>query len=289
MTVESKVAARAMAPGEPSVAGERPWLAEVVRRESGRRRHDRWVVWLSRIATLVVVLGAWQATAALGLVRAASIGEPTQIVGELGSLLTSQSLYQNLWITLQEALLGLVFGIIGGTIVGVALAAQKQISQALQPLIIGFHSMPKIALAPFAIIWLGLGISSKVLLAALGVFILVLFNVLAGIESIEPEMTANLRVLGFGRLAVVRIVVLPYVGVWIITAMKVSIAAALTGAIVGEYVGAGGGMGSEIVLAVAGESLNAVFALLVVFGVVSSLMYGVVSLLEGWSLRWKRS
>ena len=174
--------------GEPSITvlsgpeADRPdWLEEFAARESRARRYDQAMVWVERVVIVVVVLAVWQALESFKVISADTISDPVDVVRYFfGTLLEQSGFYTDLWLTFQEMILGLILGVAAGVIVGVALGLMPRVASAFQPVIVGLNAVPKIALAPLAVVWLGLGIQSKILIAALGVFFVVFFNIIGG-------------------------------------------------------------------------------------------------------------
>ena len=281
--------------GEPSTTvlsgleADRPgWLEEFAARESRARRYDQAMVWVERVVIVVVVLGVWQALESFKVISADTISDPVD-VGRyfFGTLLEQSSFYTDLWLTFQEMILGLILGVAAGVIVGVALGLMPRVASAFQPVIVGLNAVPKIALAPLAVVWLGLGIQSKILIAALGVFFVVFFNIIGGLADRDPVLSQNVRMLGLSRLQTLTTVLLPSIGMWVVTALKVAISLALIGAIVSEYVGANAGLGYEINAAINSVQVTRMVALLVVVAIIGCLLYGLIALAEKQILRWR--
>jgi NitT/TauT family transport system permease protein len=264
------------------------WLKEFASRELRARRRDLGMVWVERIVIVVVVLAVWQCLEWFNVISPATISDPVDVVRYFfGTLLEQPSFYTDLWLTFQEMILGLIVGSAAGAVVGVALGLLPRVASAFQPVLVGLNAVPKIALAPLAVVWLGLGIQSKILIAALGVFFVVFFNVIGGLADRDPVLTQNVRMLGLSRFQTLTAVLLPSIGVWVVTALKVAISLALIGAIVGEYVGANAGLGYEINNAINSVQVTRMVALLAVVAIIGCLLYGVISLAEKQILRWR--
>ena len=156
-----------------------------------------------------------------------------------------------------------------------------RVSRALMPLMTGLNGLPKLALGPLFIIWFGLGLQSKVLISALMVFFIFAFNLYSGVRSVDPALVAAVRLLGGSRWQVLGTVIWPACLPWL--------GLALSGAIVGEYLGSTQGMGW--LLSAAGDVYNAqrVLCCVLVLVVIIVLLDGVVRLLERRLLRWQRS
>lgn len=269
-------------PGEPA------WLEQFAVRERRAWRHDSAMVWVERAVIVVVVLAVWQCLESFHVIGKDTISDPVDVVVYFfGTLLEQAGFYSDLWLTFQEMILGLLVGVAAGSIVGVALGLMPRVASAFQPVLVGLNAVPKVALAPLAVVWLGLGVQSKILIAALGVFFVVFFNVIGGLADQDPVLTQNVRMLGLTRVQTLTAVLLPSIGVWVVTALKVAISLALIGAIVGEYVGANAGLGYDINTAINSVQVTRMVALLVVVAIIGCALYGLIVAAEKQILRWR--
>ena len=144
---------------------------------------------------------------------------------------------------MEEAVLGFLIGVAGGIVVGVLLGQVRFLSEVLSPYIKAVNALPRIVLGALFIIILGLGMSSKVVLAAFLVFFVVFFNAYQGVREVDGNLINNARVLGASRLQLVRNVVIPSAMTWIIASLHVAFGFAVIGAVVGEVLGAQHGLG----------------------------------------------
>ncbi len=155
------------------------------------------------------------------------------------------------------------------------------------PLLTGLNGVPKLALGPLFIIWLGLGLKSKVLIAGLMVFFVFAFNLYAGIRSVDRSLVLSVELLGATRGQVLRKVLWPASLPWVMASLRTALGLSLSGAIVGEYLGASRGMGWAI--SAAGERYDTaqvlcyVFVIVVLVIVLDCVLRGV----EKWVLRWQ--
>ena len=230
--------------------------------------------------TLVILLAAlalWEGAAAAGHVDEFFFSRPSLLWAEFRDMVASGTLARHLATTGQEAGLGLLFG-------GVL---APRVSRALMPLMTGLNGLPKLALGPLFIIWFGLGLQSKVLIATLMVFFLFAFNLYSGVHSVDPALVSAVRLLGGSRGQVLRKVLWPACLPWLLASLRTGLGLALSGAIVGEYLGSTQGMGW--LLSAAGDVYNAqrVLCCVLVLVVLIILLDGVVRLLERRLLRWQ--
>jgi NitT/TauT family transport system permease protein len=255
----------------------------------GRRR--RVLVNTARVALFVVVFGGWELFARLKIVDPFFFGEPSKIVLQVKDWITSGTQAGSLWVqvevTLEEAVLGFLIGVALGVVCGIALGRVKLLADVFGPYIKAVNSIPRIVLGSIFIVWLGLGLSSKVLLAVVLVFFAVFFNAFQGTREVDRNLVANARILGASKRQVTFQVVLPSALTWIIASLHVSFGFALIGAIVGEFLGAQKGLGLLISQAQGTFNPNGVFAAMLIIAVVALIAEGLIGLLERRLLAWR--
>jgi NitT/TauT family transport system permease protein len=273
------------APSKRDAGADRTALA---RRQRLRRRV---LVNLARLAVLVVCVGSWQLLASTGTIDKFYTGEPSGICSKLWDWVrhgTSQgSLGDQVWVTLEETLLGFGIGVALGVVFGILLGRLRFLSDVFAPYIKTLNSIPRILLGSVFAIWFGLGISSKVTLAAVLVFFGVFFNAFQGAREVDRNLIANARILGAGNVKVTWHVVVPSALSWITTSLHVAFGFAVTGAIVGELLGAQQGLGLLIFQAQANFDPDGVYAGLVITAAFALAAEGLITLLERRLLRWQ--
>ena len=192
---------------------------------------DRY--WRGAIGIIIVGLGLWE-FASGRLIKPFWISSPSEIWRQLGEWIATGELWLHVEVTLSETVMGFGFGAVSGVAVGLALGLNRRLAAVLDPFIVAFYSLPKIALAPLFILWFGVGLTSKVVLATFVVFFLVFYNTYAGTLAVEAELVDVLRLMGARRSQIIRKVILPSALIWIFTGMKSSVPYALIGAVVGR-------------------------------------------------------
>jgi NitT/TauT family transport system permease protein len=256
-----------------------------------RRKRRKTLVLATQIAVLVVVLGSWQFGAMVGLIDPFFFGSPVGIVQRLADWFVNGTAYGSfwtqVWITLEESIFGFIFGVGSGIILGVLLGEVPFLADVFSPYIKIINALPRIVLGSIFVIWLGLGLPSKVLLAAVLVFFVVFFNAFQGVRSVDRNLIANARILGASHLQVVRHVVVPSAMTWIIASLHVALGFSIIGAIVGEFLGAQGGLGLVIATAQNTFDSNGVFGAMLVIGVLALGGEALMSLLERRLLAWR--
>ena len=271
----------------PAAPGEIP-AASAVRRQARRRRLG---VHAARAATFVVIVGGWQLLTSWKIIDPFFFGQPSGIVLRLRDWVEHGTAYGSLWlqvwITMKEALLGFAYGVAGGVVFGVLLGQVRFLADVLGPYIKAMNAIPRIVLGSIFVVWLGLGTTSKVMLAAVLVFFVVFFNAFQGVREVDRNLVANVRVLGASRFQVIRNVVLPSALTWIIASLHVAFGFSIIGAIVGEFLGAQKGLGLVIATAQNNFDPDGVFAAMLIIAVLALTAEWVIGRLERRLLSWR--
>ena len=212
----------------------------------GRSHHSRLFVNVVRATLVVFWLGSWELTART-VIDPFFYSMPSQIWAKLVTWFTvgtSQgTIWENISITLQEAVLGFFIGSLAGIVLGILLGRSPFFADVLAPFIKGANAIPRIVLASLFVIWFGLGMSSKVATAVVLVFFAVFFNAFQGAREVDRVLVDNARILGASRWDLMRTIILPSATSWILASLHVAFGFALIGAIVGEFTGADKGLG----------------------------------------------
>jgi NitT/TauT family transport system permease protein len=162
----------------------------------------------------------------------------------------------------------------------------RTIYRGLYPVMIGFNSIPKVAVVPILIIWFGIGIVPAVLTAFLISFFPIVVNVATGLASMEPELEDVLRALGAKKLDIMLKVGIPRTQPYLFGSLKVAITLAFVGAVMSETIGANSGLGHLMVQAGSNFQMPLVFACLLGLAVEGIVMYAVFAYVEAYFTGW---
>jgi NitT/TauT family transport system permease protein len=249
-------------------------------------------LFVRRLVAVVAIVAFWElVTGGFGLgivwVNPIILARPSRAIAELFHYADTGLLLTDVQMTFTAAFTGLLIGLIGGTAVGVVFGYWKGLADTLEPIIVALNSLPRIAVAPLLIMWLGLGIPSKVFISLFAVFFVIFFNAFLGTRSVDPDLVRSMQVMGASRAQVARFVVLPSVASWIFAALRTSVSFAFTATITGEFVGSSAGLGYRLVIAAGLLNTNRVFAILFVLMVIGVVLVEITKAVEGWLLRWR--
>lgn len=255
------------------------------------RRRRTQLIWLGRIAVPIIVIGGWQLFTSLGIVDKFFFGQPSGVWTSLVHLFRHGtafgSIWLNLWITIKEALYGFLLGTGAGIVLGLLLGQNRILAEVIGPYIKILNSIPRIILGAIFIVAFGLGTFPKVLLAAVLVFFIVFFNAFQGVREVDPNLVANVRVLGASPLQVARHVTIPSALTWIIASLHTAFGFAIIGALVAEVLGAQHGIGLIISQAQGQFDMNTVFACMTIMSAVTLVAEYLITLLEKRVLSWR--
>jgi NitT/TauT family transport system permease protein len=198
-----------------------------------------------------------------------------------------KTIWQHLLITLTEGVLAFVIGAVAGIALAFWLARNALLSAVFDPYIKMLNALPRVVLAPIFMLWLGLGIWSKVALGVTLVFFIVFFNVYQGVKEVSPTVLANARMLGMSERQLFQHVYWPSALSWMFSSLHTSVGFAIIGAVVGEYLGSAAGLGYLINQAEGTFDTTGVFAGMVILAVFVLIIDGLVTLVERRLLVWR--
>jgi NitT/TauT family transport system permease protein len=244
-------------------------------------------IYIGRIAIVAVILAFWQ-LASGSLLPKYLISSPSDVATRLYDLFKSGSVWADLGITSEELLLGFGLGVVSGVIVGVVLGGWKIGAALLEPLLAAINGIPKIALAPLFLLWFGIGMGSKVAIAAMTVFFVMFYNVFMGMGTVPPGLTNALQIMGAKRSTMIRRLILPQLTVPILAGLKAGVSFAMIGVVVGEFVAADSGLGYYVRNATDLFDSPGVYAGIILLMALVLIGVSLVSALERRLLRWQR-
>jgi NitT/TauT family transport system permease protein len=253
--------------------GVRPW------RGDWRLARDRCLLFLAAMA-------AWE-IAGRFILDPLWISRPSLVSVRLWAMMLSGELWKHTERTFVEAALGLLLALVVGVPVGIAMARYKYASTVAEPFMMGLYSLPRVALAPLFIIWFGIDLTSKVIMAFSTVLFIFILNIQQGLKTADQDILDLFRTMHAPRSYVVRKVLLPMLVPWIIAALRIGVGLALVGAVVAELVGASAGLGWYIESSAGQLDTTGVFAGLVMLTVLAVAGNAVVAQLDQRFSSWR--
>src|SRR5438128_513262 len=249
-------------------------------------RLDPRYTWMRQVAALAALLAVWEAADRANLLNPIHGPSPSRVGAALVDLFADGRIWPHLEATFGAALGGLALGILVGVALGVVAALVPFVAELLEPVMTVLNAIPRVILAPLFVIWLGIGLASKIALAFILVAVLIFFTVFTGIRQVDRKLVERIITLGGGRWALVRHVYLPSLAAWILGSLKVAVGFAFTGACVGEFVAASRGLGYLLSFAQSTYNSALMFALILLIMAVVLVIFAVAGQLEKYLLRW---
>jgi len=242
---------------------------------------------LSPALFTIALFVIWEVVCKAFKVPLAILPAPSEVFGALWQY--RKPIADNSWVTLWTTLAGFGIATAFGLLLGIAIGWHRAIYAGIYPVLIGFNSVPKVAVVPVLILWFGLGEIPAILTAFLISFFPIVVNVATGLATTEPELEDVLRALGASKLDVMRKVGIPRSLPYFFGSLKVAITLAFVGAVVSETVGSNKGIGKLMLDAQAAFQVPIVFAGLLVLAVLGILLYAATAAIEtrftGWAFR----
>lgn len=235
----------------------------------------RYKVAILRLLLAAAIVGSWQ-LASGRLIDAIFVSSPLAVAVRLVELFGSGEIFMHLRATVTAVVEGYVVGAIVGIGLGFATGRSATLSQTIEPFLMAFYSIPKMALAPLFVIWLGIGLASKVAIVFISVFFLTFFNTYAGVKNVSEDLINLARIMRASRRTVLLKVILPAATPSIILGLKMGLPYGIIGAFVGEFIASNRGIGYFILYS------SSVFDSTGVFAGVFTLLALVV--LANWGL-----
>jgi NitT/TauT family transport system permease protein len=241
---------------------------------------------LCQVALGVVILLLWQGTSGR-LVDNFFISNPIDVGRRLLDWISDGSLFIHIWATVHATVLGFIVGSIGGVVLGIWLGVSPFTSRLLNPYLNALNALPKVALAPLFVLWFGLGIESKVALAAVLVLFLVFLNTYAGVREVDQDLIDGARLMKATRTQVITKVIIPSAMSWVFAGLKISVPYALIGAVLGEMIAANRGLGYLVQFSGSQFDSAGVFAVLIVIALLAVALNFLVEFVQHRMQQWR--
>jgi NitT/TauT family transport system permease protein len=232
----------------------------------------------------VILIAAWQAAIVLTNFPRVIVPPPSDIA--LSIIRNRGTLLANSWPTILTAVEGFLISTVLGAVLAVGVVSFRLLRDALFPSLVAFQIIPKIALAPIFVIWLGTGIESRLAFTVFISFFSVLIATADGLETVEKSLLKLCRSLNATRLRVLIHVQLPTAIPFLLAGMKIAITMAMIGTIIGEFISSRAGLGYLILTAAGRLDTNLIMASIAVLCAWGLLLYGAIELFERTVTRW---
>jgi NitT/TauT family transport system permease protein len=215
------------------------------------------------------------------------MSSPSGVFSAAKALFGSGEIYPDLWVSFQEFSLGYGLAVLLGIPLGLSVGWYKKFSYVMDPFISALNATPRIAFLPLIIIWLGIGLTSKVSIVFLGAIFSLLINTMNGVKTTDARLLKAARSFGASEFQTFKSVVLPSCLPFILTGLKLGVGRALIGVMVGEMYAATAGIGFMITVAGATFQTDKVFVGVMVFSFAGLIAMDILSRIERRVERWR--
>ena len=245
-----------------------------------KQKKKKIIITVSRWLILVVLLGVWELCASLKLIDPFITSSPSRVIKTIGELYAGGTLFYHIGITLMETLAGFAIAVILGYAIAVGLWASDSARKILEPYIVVLNSLPKIALGPLIIIWIGTGYNAIIFMTVIVSVILCIMNMLAGFIAVDKTKLLLMKAMGANKATTLRKLIIPASLPALMNTLKVAVGLAWIGSIMGEYIVSKAGLGYLIVYGGQVFKLDLVMSATFILCVLAGAMYGIIALIE---------
>lgn len=236
---------------------------------SSTSRSGRTLILIGQLIVGVVLLVFWELSPELLGVNVFWFSRPSLVFEKAVELFDAGILLRHISLTLLETGFGFILGSLAGLVIGFAIAPFARLNAILEPFLLVANAFPKVAMAPLFIIWFGVGLQMKIAVAFSLVVVVMMLSALSGTRAVRRDLINNARLLGATQSQILLKIILPSIGPWLFAGFKISLAFALIGAVLGEFIAAQGGVGYLVEQGMSNFDSSVVFLGLVVLLLIS--------------------
>jgi len=251
-------------------------------------RNRRTAVNVTRLVLLVVFFTFWEIAGTQKWIDPFLVSQPSRMVKTLIILYKEGTLFKHIWVTCMETIIGFVSGTLVGTFIAILLWWSDFLCKVLDPYLVVLNSLPKTALIPVLIFWIGNGQPAIIVIALLVSVVVTIMSVLLGFQEVDEDKIKLLKTFGASRFQILTKVILPSSVPNIMSALKINVGLSWVGVIVGEFLVAREGLGFLIVYGGQVAQLDMVMTSIIILAVAAYLMYLAVSFIEKYCMKWRQ-
>ncbi len=241
----------------------------------------------TQVLILIAFFVIWEIVAQQNIIDPFLFSQPSRMITAMTDMATSGILFKHIGVTLYETVLGFLLGTIFGTLIAILLWWNDFISDVTEPYLVVLNSLPKTALAPIIIVWLGNNMTSIIATALMTSIVVTIMTVLNGFLHIDSDKIKLIQTFGGTKKQVLTKVILPASVPTIISALKINVGLSFVGVIVGEFLVAQYGLGYLIVYGSQIFKLDWVMLSVILLAIMAAIMYQLIVLLEKKFLKWR--
>jgi putative hydroxymethylpyrimidine transport system permease protein len=270
-------------PDRATPVAEQPAMAPPAAPYTGRLRRLTGS-WVPAALIVLVLLGVWEGYVRLWAVPKWLLPAPSLIAMTL--VVSWELLLDHTLVTLLEVVVGFGLSLLGGVALACGIAASRTLERALYPFVIASQMVPIIVIAPLLLIWVGYGLTPKVIVVALTAFFPIVVNMVDGLKSVDPDAVNLLRTMGASRWQIFVKVQVPTSLPFLFSGLRVAMAVSIIGAVIGEWMGSSQGLGYLMIRSKPQFLTERVFAAIVVLSVMGVALFVLVGVIEKLAIPW---
>ena len=240
--------------------------------------------WLPAGLIVLVLLGIWEGYVRLWAVPKWLLPAPSVIAMTL--VVSRELLLDHTLVTFVEVVIGFGLSLLGGVLLACGIAASRTLERALYPFVIASQMVPIIVIAPLLLIWVGYGLTPKIIVVALTAFFPIVVNMVDGLKSVDPDAVNLLRTMGASRWQIFVKVQVPTSLPFLFSGLRVAMAVSVIGAVIGEWVGSSQGLGYLMIRSKPQFLTERIFAAIVILSVMGVALFVLVGVIEQLAIPW---
>lgn len=245
-----------------------------------KRTTSKIITATTQIGILVTIIALWEIFAITGVIDTFILSSPSRILRAIADLYSAGSLFHHISTTLSEALIGFAIATIGGYLIAILLWWNDYLRKILDPYIVVLNSLPKIALGPIIIIWVGVGTSAIITMDILIMIVISIISMLNAFRQVDDSKIMLLRSMGANKFQILFKLIIPSALSEFVSLLKINVGLTWVGTIMGEYLVSKAGLGYLIIYGSQIFNLDLVMTGTILLCVLATLMYFVVALIE---------
>lgn len=245
-----------------------------------KKKIHKCFVLSTQIGILFLIIALWELLAIFNVIDTFIMSSPSRIIKTIGELYSSGNLFYHIFTTLNEAIIGFLLATIGGSLIAIVLWWNDTIRQILDPYIVVLNSLPKIALGPIIIIWVGIGTPAIITMDILIMVIISIITMLNTFRQVDESKIMLLRSMNATKFQILTKLILPHSLIEFISLLKINVGLTWVGTIMGEYLVSRAGLGYLIIYGSQIFNLDLVMTSTIILCILAALMYFIVAFIE---------
>lgn len=242
------------------------------------------VGYLLPIVTLIIIVIAWESTCWILEIPTWLLPKPSEVIYQLFRLW--RYLLMNTYITFYESIFGFIVAVLLAVPISIAIAYSKALQNTIYPILLVFQTVPKVAIAPIIVLWFGLGLNSKVVVAFLVAFFVIVVDLTTGFLTVPPELIDIVRLLNAKQSQIFIKIKLPYAMPFFFSGLKSAVTLAIVGAVIGEFVASSSGLGYVILASTPTLNTDIAFAAILMLAIMGLGLFALMHILERMIIPW---